>query len=300
MKKGIDLSYSNRVTDWQSVGKAVDFVILRAGYGKNNIDENLVKYAPECMRLGIPMGLYWFSYAYTVEMARNEARYCIAQAKKYHITLPIAYDAEYDTADYAARKGVAFTKELCMAMTVAFCREIEAAGYIPLVYTNKDFLNRFFDEQELKALGYGIWYAYYNKETDREDNVVLWQYTSSGTVPGISGKVDMNYMLADSGDSCGWRKENGRWWYRNKDGSYPRNDWQQIDGKWYRFDVAGWMQTGWYEENGKWYYLKPDGSMAENELLAIPSEEHGREWFAFGEDGHMLRSNPAGSRGELI
>ena len=75
MKRGIDLSTHNQVTDWDKVRQAVDFIILRAGYGAGNIDEKLVPYAAACMEKGIPLGLYWFSYAYTVDMARREAQY---------------------------------------------------------------------------------------------------------------------------------------------------------------------------------------------------------------------------------
>lgn len=297
MLKGIDLSYANTVTDWQKVKNNVDFVMLRAGYGKNNIDENLVKYAKACNELGIHLGLYWFSYAYTVEMARNEAKYCIAQAKKYNIDYPIAFDFEYDSVRYAQTKGANITKELVMAMTEAFCEEIKAAGYMPVVYTNKDYLNRYFDEERLKELGYNIWYAYYNKEIDRKENIALWQYTSSGSVDGIIGNVDMNYALEDvMGKSYGWiQDESGLWWYKNPDGSYTKNDWQQIDGKWYHFDDKGWMQTGWLELGGRWYYLKEDGSMAENEFLYIKSEVHGVEMFAFDINGHMLRTDNRGA-----
>ena len=297
MMRGIDLSTHNTVKDWAKVAAAVDFVILRAGYGKDNVDEKLVPHAAACMLHNILMGLYWFSYAYTVEMARNEARYCIRQAKKYNIYFPIAFDWEYDSLRYAQSKGVNVTKELVMAMTEAFCEEIKAAGYMPVVYTNKDYLNRYFDEAKLQELGYNIWYAYYNKELDRKENIALWQYTSSGSVDGIIGNVDMNYALEDVLEkSYGWiQDESGLWWYRNPDGSYTKNDWQQIDGRWYHFDDNGWMQTGWLEEGPHWYYLKEDGRMAENELLAIHSDVHGDELYAFGSDGHMLRADDRGA-----
>lgn len=300
MQKGIDLSYSNKVTDWQQVKAAVDFVILRAGYGKDNVDENLVPYAAACMEHNIPLGLYWFSYAYTVEMARNEALYCIRQAKKYNITYPIAFDFEYDSVHYAQTKGINVTPELVMAMTVAFCHEIEKAGYVPVVYTNKDYANRYFDIEQLKALNYNIWYAYYNKELDRKD-VVLWQYSSKGTVPGITGNVDMNYSLREVEEKkFGWQYDNGRWWWLNPDGTYPANVWLEVDGKYYRFDEEGWMRIGWVSIGEHWYYLKSDGSMAANEVLTIHDDEFGDEVYAFGADGHMLRTNPASIRGDLL
>lgn len=307
MRKGIDLSYANKVTDWQKVEEAVDFVILRAGYGKNNIDQNLVPYATACIKHKILLWLYWFSYAYTVEMARNEARYCIEQAKKYGIKGRIAFDLEYDSVRYAQSKGINVTPDLVMAMTVAFCQEVEKAGYTPVVYTNKDYANRYFDIAQLKALKYEIWYAYYNKEIDRND-VALWQYTSKGSVPGIIGNVDMNYLLAENEEEIsGWHQDSsGRWTY-TENGKLVKDDWRQIDGKWYRFDVAGWMQTGWLEEKGKHYYLNngitdavPGGAMLSDIVVTIPDEEFGNEIYAFAEDGHMLKTNPLSIRGELI
>ena len=294
MKRGIDLSTHNQVTDWDKVRQAVDFIILRAGYGAGNIDEKLVPYAAACMEKGIPLGLYWFSYAYTVDMARREAQYCISQAKKYKVTYPIAFDFEYDSLSYAERKGVKVTKQLVMDMTVAFCSEIKKAGYIPLVYTNKDYAGRYFDLEQLKKEGYGIWYAYYNKASDRED-MAIWQYTDSGSIQGISGRVDVNISYVDYGDKSGWIEEAGRWKYQKKDGSLCKNCWQEVEGAWYHFDSEGIMQTGWIQEQEKWYYLKSSGAMACNELLTVESPIHGIELYVFAADGHMLQTNERGA-----
>ena len=129
MRKGIDVSYSNGEINWAQVKPQIDFAILRAGYGRNNIDARFVENARACTEQGIPMGLYWFSYAYTVEMAEKEAEYCLEQAKQYKIDYPITFDFEYDSVRYANENGVAVTKELAMALTKAFCDKIKAAGY---------------------------------------------------------------------------------------------------------------------------------------------------------------------------
>jgi len=294
VKRGIDLSTHNQVTDWDKVRQAVDFIILRAGYGAGNIDEKLVPYAAACMEKGIPLGLYWFSYAYTVDMARREAQYCISQAKKYKVTYPIAFDFEYDSLSYAERKGVKVTKQLVMDMTVAFCSEIKKAGYIPLVYTNKDYAGRYFDLEQLKKEGYEIWYAYYNKASDRED-MAIWQYTDSGSIPGISGRVDRNISYVDYVDKSGWIEEAGRWKYRKKDGDFCKNCWQEVEGLWYHFDSEGIMQTGWLKDEGKWYFFKNDGSMANKEMLMIRSPIYGEETYIFATDGHMLQTNERGA-----
>ena len=73
---------------------------------------------------------------------------------------PIAFDFEYDSVRYAERKGIRVTKQLIMEMTVAFCREVKEAGYIPMVYTNKDYARIYFDVTQLRKEGDAIWYAY--------------------------------------------------------------------------------------------------------------------------------------------
>ncbi len=294
MKRGIDLSTHNQVTDWDKIKENVDFVILRAGYGKNNIDEKLVPYAAACMEREIPLGLYWFSYAYTVEMAKKEAQYCIQQAKKYQVAYPIAFDFEYDSVRYAERKGVKVTRQLVMDMTLAFCREVKEAGYIPMVYTNKDYANQYFNLTQLKEEGYAIWYAYYNKVCNRED-MALWQYTDTGSIPGISGRVDVNISYVDYGDKSGWIQEGDKWKYQRKDGSLCKNCWQKVEGEWYHFDPEGIMQIGWLKEEGKWYFLKNDGSMAHKEMLMIKSPIYGEETYIFAADGHMLQTNERGA-----
>ena len=140
--KGIDVSKWQGEIDWEAVKKSgVDFVMIRAGYGKNNIDEYFERNISECNRLGIPCGVYWFSYAYTEKMARNEAKYCIEAIKKYKISYPVAFDFEYDSVDFAAGKGVKVTKTLASKLVRAFCEEIQNAGYYVSVYANPNYLS---------------------------------------------------------------------------------------------------------------------------------------------------------------
>ena len=120
--KVYDLSTHNGLVDWDKLKEdGVDFVMLRAGYGKNNIDERFYDNATACVRLGIPFGIYWFSYAYTADMAEQEAEYAIAAVSKYLIRCPISYDLEYDTVRYASTKGITIDKSLATKMVEAFC-----------------------------------------------------------------------------------------------------------------------------------------------------------------------------------
>lgn len=291
---GIDVSTFQRNVDWQVVKSQIDFAMLRAGYGKNNIDEKFVKNASECNSYNIPIGLYWFSYAYNIDMAKKEAEYVIKQAKKYDIKYPIAYDLEYESAAYIEKHGIPFTKSLVMDMTIAFCDEVKKAGYIPMVYMNKDFRNRFFDISLLKEKGYHIWYAYYETKYGDPENVEMWQYDSKKLINGITDKVDANICFINYNKTLqeGWvEEEPGKYKYYLPGGEdFIRNDWILLNNKWYRFDAAGWMVTGWFQDciTRKYYYMKENGSMASNEILKIKSDKFGMEIYAFAEDGHML------------
>ena len=137
--EGPDLSEHNGYVDIKRVRDAgCKRVGIRAGYGKNNIDQRYVPNAQACYNLGVDVLLYWFSYAYTADMARNEADYAIAQAEKYWKSCPIAYDFEYDSVNYARKNGVAVTKQLATDMAIAFLQQVKDSGYVPVIYTNRD------------------------------------------------------------------------------------------------------------------------------------------------------------------
>ena len=197
VKKYIDISKWQGKVDFEKVKGKVDGVIIRAGYGQNNIDAQFERNISECNRLGIPCGVYWFSYAYTEEMAKKEAEYCLAAIKPYKVELPVCFDFEYDSVEYAQKNGVGVGKTLATALCHAFCGVIEKAGYYAMNYTNGDYLSRYFDASTLR---YDLWYAAWPSKPDPNKpprECGIWQYTSKGSVPGISGNVDMNYAYKD-------------------------------------------------------------------------------------------------------
>lgn len=198
MIKIIDVSKHNGNIDWKKVKAAgIKAVIIRAGYGKNNIDSRFKENIKGAIAAGLPVGIYWFSYAYTVEMAKKEAEYCIAAIKPYKVTLPVYFDWEYDSMDYAKKNGVTPNKKLITAMNKAFCVKIKAAGYKPGFYFNMDYKLNFIDVSELKANGYSTWFARYT--SIKQSGYDIWQYSETGKVNGISGgNVDMNYLLKES------------------------------------------------------------------------------------------------------
>lgn len=205
MYEGPDLSYHNGNVDIKRIRDAgYKRIGLRAGYGKNNVDQKYVTNALACYNLGVAVLLYWFSYAYTVAMAVAEAGYAVAQARKYWKKCPIAFDFEYDSINYARKNGLNPTKRLVTDMAIAFLKVVRDAGYIPVIYTNKDYLKNYFDMPRI-AVELGqvyVWYARYTSSLSSVEleDADIWQYTSSGRVPGVSGKVDMNKFYTDFGE----------------------------------------------------------------------------------------------------
>lgn len=200
MTYGIDVSKWQGRIDWEKVkADGIEFAMIRAGYGKNNIDEQFERNVKECNRLGIPCGVYWFSYAYTADMAKREAKQCIAAIKPYRVEYPVCFDFEYDSVSYAKKQGVTITKALATALVEAFCNEIEKAGYYAMNYTNRDYLKKYFDMSILKK--YDLWLALWpsskKPDVDRSGECGLWQYTDKGRVNGINGNVDMNVAYKD-------------------------------------------------------------------------------------------------------
>ncbi|EPZ9216484.1 SH3 domain-containing protein [Clostridium perfringens] len=197
MLKGIDVSEHQGRINWEQVKDHVDFVMLRAGYGRNNIDKQFIRNIEECNRLGIPVGIYWFSYAHDVAGAKAEANYVLEAIKPYKIDYPVCYDFEYDTLRYASQQGFTIGKRLATDMINAFCSTIEQAGYRAMNYANPDFINNKFYNNEVN---YPLWLAWYGVSEDRAKayNPSMWQYSESGSIPGIgTNSVDMNYCYKD-------------------------------------------------------------------------------------------------------
>lgn len=196
-KKGMDISVFQGDISWGKVS-GIDFALIRAGYGSNNIDTRAVQNINGCISRKIPFGLYWFSYALSVNDAIKEADYVCNIADKYKITFPvIGYDWEYDSDDYAAEKNVSMTNDKRYQFAVAFLKRIKERGYTPVIYTNYDYLNKGF--KNLLST-YDVWFSYPSGNTKPDiTGLTIWQYSWKGSVPGISADVDMNYCYKDYG-----------------------------------------------------------------------------------------------------
>lgn len=194
-KTGMDISVFQGDISWSKV-TGIDFVIIRAGYGSNNIDSKAIQNIKGCTDRKIPFGLYWFSYALSTSDATKEADYVCDIADKYKITFPvIAYDWEYDSDNYYVKKcGTSASNDKRYQFALAFLKRVKQRGYNPIIYTNYDYLSKGFKDL---TSSYDVWLANPGGSKPSVSNLAFWQYSWKGSVPGINADVDMNYCYKE-------------------------------------------------------------------------------------------------------
>ena len=192
-KKVIDVSEHQGKIDWEKVKSQIDGAILRCGYGMdqtNQDDKYWSRNLSECERLGIPIGVYLYSYANTEAKAKSELAHIKRLIKGHKFQLPIFIDLEQSGTEKMAKKTAQIV-----------CDGLKSAGYTPGIYANLNWWTNY-----LKGVnGYRKWIAHYTSgSADKYKNGYDgWQYSSSGKVSGISGNCDMNYWYSDFGESSG-------------------------------------------------------------------------------------------------
>lgn len=200
LKQGIDISAWQGNIDWDQVKNCIEAVIIRAGYGKDNIDQKWVPNAEAVRDSSLDVGAYWFSYAYTADMAYMEGCYA-ANAVKNKFgdrQIPIAFDLEYDSVAYAAKKGVKIGRAEATLFAIRFLTAVKEFGYRPMLYTNIDYIRNYFDLGAIRAAipDLLLWVACWGSEP-KDYNMAVWQYSSKGSVAGIIGNVDMDEIYVD-------------------------------------------------------------------------------------------------------
>lgn len=183
MKKIIDVSTWQGIVDWEKAKSCIDGAILRCGYGTKGKDSQFDRNASECERLGIPYGVYLYSYAKTNADAKAEAKNLLSLISGKKLSLPVYLDCEQAGTEAFAYKACKIVGD-----------EIEKAGYKFGVYANLSWWNNY-----LAILGntYTKWIAQYNSKCTYNGKYDMWQYTSSASVLGISGRVDMSECYLD-------------------------------------------------------------------------------------------------------
>lgn len=190
---GIDVSFWQGDIDWPKVKQAgVEFAMIRAGARGTETgdlfedDYAQVNYAG-ASAAGIQVGAYFFSQAITPEEAVAEANYLLEIIKDWNVEMPLVYDWEFVSADARTANMDPRTLTDCAK---AFCETVKNAGYTPMIYFNT---NQSFDMLYLAELkDYRFWLAQYDTVLRYPYKIDMWQYSETGTVPGIQGNVDID------------------------------------------------------------------------------------------------------------
>nr|WP_325185516.1 S-layer homology domain-containing protein [uncultured Oscillibacter sp.] len=205
---GVDVSaYQNRASetktiDWQAArDDGVEFAMVRIGFrgtstGAINADEYYAQNIDGAMAAGIETGVYFFAQAITVEEAIEEADFVIELLRDHEINGPVAYDWEMHNSSYRVY-GTA--PEMATACAIAFCKRIQEAGYTPMIYAGTYVSYIKYDQGAIAP--YLSWYPEYKSASSEKLYPTIryqmdyWQFTSSCTVAGISGRVDANLQF---------------------------------------------------------------------------------------------------------
>lgn len=188
MKKKIDISKHQGPIDFGKVkDDGVDGIVLRAGYGKNTVDQRFAEYITEAIKYGFHIGFYWFMYGSTDTDALQNAQKFHATIEKYrdYIDLGVWSDWEYDSD---AKCASVLTKAKRTNFVKIFNDYMKSKGYVVGTYVNLDYIRTKFDMTIIDQ--YPIWLADYSGDADYK--CIMRQYSNKGIVDGISGDVDMN------------------------------------------------------------------------------------------------------------
>lgn len=191
-QKGIDISKWQGKIDWEAVANAgIDFAIIRVGNRGSSTgvlieDPYFKKNIEGATKAGIKVGVYLYSQAITEAEAIEEASMALSLVKGYKLQLPIYFDTEFISGGRANSLSVSARTSI----TKAFCETIRNAGYMAGIYSNYYWLRDNLKMSELEM--YSIWVAHYADKCGYPGKYDMWQYTSSGSVPGIKGDVDLN------------------------------------------------------------------------------------------------------------
>ena len=180
---GIDVSYHQGKIDWQRVkDSGVEFAILRCGIGseydgvgENKQDDAYWEYnASECERLGIPYGVYLYSYATDTDTAANEARHTLNLLSGHHPRLPVFLDLEQlDSND----RPIA-SNEMYGAIAQTWCDKVSSAGYKVGIYSYTYFYNNYLTDSRFNNSSWYRWVADYNSSCTYNGRYEMWQNSS--------------------------------------------------------------------------------------------------------------------------
>lgn len=192
---GLDVSEWQGEIDFEKIKQAgVEFIFIRVGGTRGTgkeyfIDKRFKENIEKANEYDIPVGIYFFSYANTSELAIKDAKWVLEQIKGYKVDLPIVFDWE-DWSDFNSY-NMSFYELTKMATD--FFDIVEKEGYEGMLYSSKSYLEKIWLPIENK-----IWLAHYTDKTDYKGNYKIWQLCNDGKIDGINGYVDINVMYEES------------------------------------------------------------------------------------------------------
>ena len=272
----IDVSEWQGDIDWaKAKADGVEGAIIRLGYGEgNNADKKAQRNISECKRFGIPFGIYWYSYADTPSIAKEEGAGVVAKLKRFGVRASdLAYPVYYDLEKWTWEGHQPPTDPNVYNNIVNnWYSALQSAGYKNLgVYSYTSYLQGPLKHADIYAKT--TWVAQYGARMGFDSfptNSRGWQYTSSGKVDGISGNVDMNaFGNKEYANGGHWVTKNDQKYWRDSDGSLARS--KEI------YDP----------ESNAWYWIDSDGTMAHDKDVYLRS--NGGKWVRYDSNGHMVK-----------
>ncbi|MCR4792153.1 MAG: hypothetical protein K5871_05345 [Lachnospiraceae bacterium] len=270
---GIDVSAWQGDIDWNAVkASGVQFVFIKCGGTIYGYDEKFAQNMAGATAAGLKIGVYIYSYATCVADGAVEAQWIINAIAPYSISMPVVLDLE----NYRQKALDPLTNAM---ICQTFCQIVEAAGYYPMVYSNRSMFR-----STIGPFGYDKWVAQWT-DYCYDESAAFWQATDSFSVPGIRGHVDLDYQFKDLSAYIipyGFVSRDGFVYYYE---NYRRqaNRFAAVDGSMYYVDAAGHVVAGALYPIGDYiYYFDPTGRMQ----VGFVNLGDGVRYF--DENGHMV------------
>ena len=191
---GLDISKWQGDVDFNALKEAgVEFVIIRVGTssginGENLVDSKFEQNINGANKAGIPVGIYFYSYANSEDRAISDALWVVEQIKDYKVDLPIAFD--WENWSFYNEFNLSFFG--LSSMADSFVKTVRDAGYEGMLYSSKNYLEDIWFKGD-----YPVWLAHYTTKTNYEGDYEFWQLCNNGRVAGINGDVDINIRYLD-------------------------------------------------------------------------------------------------------
>ena len=288
--KGIDVSYHNGTIDWKRVKQSeVEYAIIRCGYGtndKNQDDKKWEENVKGCTDNNIPYGVYLYSYADNVEKASSEADHAIRLLEGKNFKYPVYYDLEED------KIRDRLTKQQIADIAQTFCDKLSARGYTVGIYANKNWFTNYLTDSRFN--NWTKWVAQYNTVCNYKGKYDMWQCSSTGRVPGISGNVDLNYSYSPFENSYGGGNTNNGgitnkysdglneiegelYYFKNNRIDTSYSGLAQYGNEWYYIEngKVNWNYTGLAQRGIEWFYIEK-GKLNWNHSGIV---EYNNQWF---------------------